>query len=255
MGEVSDDPYRIHHLYDLEYAAHDEDIDWYVDRARAARGPVLELGCGTGRLTLPIARAGVSVLGVDRAPDMLAGLSTKLQHGPAAVRQRVRIQQADYTDLSIDGRFAGVLWPFNALHHCTGPAQVASMLDRITGWLAPGARLSLDCYLPDRTLYDRDPAQRFEFRTFVDPRSGETLTSWEQGWWDEAAMTHHVQYVYEHLGGRQERTRLALRMYELPTLRALLADAGFALLREAQDFEGTPLGPRPLKWVAVALPR
>lgn len=254
MGEELDDPYGVAALYDLEYAYHREDIAWYTGLARAAQGRVLELGCGTGRLTLPMAHAGATVVGVDRAEAMLAGLATKLQRAPPVVQRRVQLVSADYLELQLEGSFGAVLWPFNALHHCPGPDAVAGILRKIAGWLAPGGVLALDCYLPDLELYDRDPEERFEHRTFTDPRSGEPLQSWEQGWWDAPARIHHVLYVYEHPDGRQERAHLALRMYELDELRALIAGAGWRIRQEAMDFEQTPLHPDALKWVGLLEP-
>jgi SAM-dependent methyltransferase len=248
------DPYADAALYDLEYADHDEDLAWYVDRARTAGGRVLELGCGTGRLTVPIARAGVEVVGVDRAPSMLAAAERKRAAEPPDVRSRIALVEADYGSgplPGVDGPFATVLWPFNALHHCADGDAVAAMLDRIAGWLRPGGRLCLDCYLPDRELYDRDPDQRYEPRTFVDPRTGVTLQSWEQGWWDEAARIHHVVYVYQWPDGAEHRTHLQLRMFELPELLETFARAGWRVTRACQDFGGTPIRVGALKWVGV----
>jgi SAM-dependent methyltransferase len=249
------DPYDDADLYDLEYADHTEDIAFYVDRARMARGAVLELGCGTGRLTLRIARAGVAVTGVDRSAAMLDRLRAKLLREPTGVRGRITLLERDYLQLEESlGQFALVAWPFNALHHCADTEQLRTMLTRARGWVAPRGRLVLDGYLPDRQLYDRDPEARFEPRTFVDPRSGEQLQSWEQGWWDEAGHIHHVIYVYARSDGSERRVHLRLRMFELAELRAAVEQAGFKLVREDQDFGGTPLGAGALKWVAVAEP-
>lgn len=247
------DPYDDAALYDLEYADHTEDIAHYVDRARTAGGRVLELGCGSGRLTVPIARAGVSVLGVDRAPSMLAAARRKLAAESEDVRSRVDLLAWDYQTPGLDGTepFAAVLWPFNALHHCADAPAVTAMLTRIAGWLAPGGRLCLDCYLPDRELYDRDPEGRYEHRTFVDPRTGAGLESWEQGWWDEAARLHHVVYVYRWPDGTEHRTHLKLRMFELPELLDLFTRTGWRVTRASQDFGGTPIGPKALKWVGL----
>lgn len=247
-----DDPYGDGLLYDLEYEHHYEDVDWYVMQARRARGAVLELGCGTGRLTIPMARAGVSVVGVDRAGDMLRRLHGKLEEEVAPVRDRIRLVEADYRSFEPDASFETVLWPFNALHHCDGPQDVLEMLHRIRSWCHEDGRLLLDCYLPDLDLYDRDPEERYEPRWFVDPRSGATLESWEQGWWDAAESVHHVVYTYRHPDGREEQSHLRLRMYELPELRALLTRAGWALRHEAQDFLGTEVGKGALKWVGEA---
>lgn len=249
---VGDDPYADGLLYDLEYADQTEDVAFYVDRARGAAGPVLELGCGTGRLTWPIARAGVEVTGVDRAPDMLARLEAKRTAEPPDTAARVRTLLGDYRSLSLpEGAFAAVLWPFNALHHCAGPEDLRDVLARCRRWVRPGGRLVLDAYLLDRALYARDPDGRYEERTFTDARTGELLESWEQGWWDEEHRIHHVLYVYRRADGTERRTHLQLRMFELPELHAAARDAGWTVAREAADFRGLPLGPDSLKWVGV----
>lgn len=252
-----DDPYADGRLYDMEYEDHTEDLGWYVDRARTAPGPVLELGCGTGRLTIPMARAGARVHGVDRAEGMLERLRARLARSSSEVQARVTSARADYLDPDFappDQPLGAVLWPFNALHHCPDPEALAAVLARARGWVRPDGLLSLDGYLPDRDLYSRDPNARYEYRTFVDPRDGGMLESWEQGWWDEAARVHHVVYTYRSGDGREWRSHLALRMHELPELRELVRASGWRLDREASDFRGAPLAPGSLKWVALLRP-
>ena len=63
-----------------------EDLDFYVDMAKESGGPVLEVGCGTGRILIPIARAGIEVTGLDLSPSMLALCRKKLSQEPAAVQ-------------------------------------------------------------------------------------------------------------------------------------------------------------------------
>jgi SAM-dependent methyltransferase len=248
---TGDDPYADASLYDLEYGDHTEDVAFYVERARAARGPVVELGCGTGRLTIPLARAGVTVVGVDASDTMLDRLRTKLAAEPQEVRRRITLRCDTWDHFRPAGPVGLVVWPFNALHHSVSAAAFTDTLRTIRTWSAPGTNLVLDAYLPDRTLYDRDPETRYEPRTFHDPATGEELDSWEQGWWDEAALTHHVVYVYRSASGTERRTHLALRMIELPELRASIAAAGWTIASEASDFVGTRLNARSLKWVAT----
>jgi SAM-dependent methyltransferase len=247
------DPYADAALYDLEYADYTEDIPFYVERAAAARGAVLELGCGTGRLTLPMARAGARVIGTDRAGAMIERLRRTLSAEPPEVRDRVTLLQADYlAPLPLTEPVGLVVWPFNALHHCPDVDAIHAVLTGVRRACAPGARLALDCYLPAPGLLGRDPEGRHEPRTFHHPETGELLQSWEQDQWDEARRIHHVTYIYQRPNGQEHQVQLALHMYALPEIRRAVARAGWKLVYEAQDFRGVALTPAAMKWVGVA---
>lgn len=248
---MHDDPYADPVLYDLEYTDHTEDIAYYTRIAQAATGPILELGCGTGRLTLPLARAGARVDGVDLSPSMLEGLRLKLGAEPDAVQARVRFWEGDFRAPPEHARtdYGWVLWPFNAIHHCAGPDDVLRTLRAARARLATGGGIALDAYLPDRELYDRDPNKTYEHRIFKDPRTGRPLHTWEQGWWDEEAKVHHVVYTYKDHTGREQRAHLRLRMFERDELIALFHDAGLRVSFSAEDFAGRPVRPGSLKWV------
>ena len=244
-----DHPYRDGVLYDLEYDDQIEDIRHYVQLAKNSCGPVLELGCGTGRLTLPLARAGLHVHGIDLSPHMLRQLTHRLADETEDVKRRIRVWQGDFEHVVSDTRYPLIIWPFNALHHCREPEQLHAVLDRVSALLLPDGVLAIDCYLPDVGLYDRDPDQQDEPRTFTDPRTGTELSSWEQGWWDARLQVHHVIYSYKPQEGPTAHTHLQLRMYTLGQLHRAFQTAGWHIQTEAQDFEHTPIGPGALKWV------
>jgi len=246
-----DDPYRDADLYDLEYSDMHEDVAYYTAMAVQSEGPILELACGTGRLTLPMSRAPVGIVAVDIAESMLEGCRRKLAELPPHQARRVELLQGDFRTLRLNRTFATVMWPFNALHHCRTDEQLAAAIDTLATHLAPGGLLAVDAYLPDLELYDRDPTERFEGRTFLDPRTGGALESWEQGWWDDATRTHHVVYHYQHRDGTLEKAHLRFTMWELPQLHRAFERAGFQLEHEASDFRGTPLDERSLKWVST----
>lgn len=249
MTTRDDDPYRDPVLYDLEYHDHTEDIGWYVALARTARGPVLELACGNGRVTLPMARAGARVHGVDISTPMLDALRARLELESPEVRERVTMSVDDFTALQVEGPFDLVLLPFNALHHSRHHDDVRALLAGVAGVLAPGGELALDCYLPDPTLYQRDPSARYGERLFVDPRDRSVLSSWEQSWYDAQAQVHHVTYVYQHPNGEQDRVVLDLRMFYPAELRELIASTGWTITQLHQDFHRTPVGPHAQRYV------
>lgn len=246
----TDDPYRDPILYDLEYRGQRDDVTWYLALARRIGGPVLELGCGNGRITLPLAQSGLTVDGLDLSPEMLADLDRKRAAEPDPVQARLSARMGDFRTFEPQRRYALVLWPFNALHHCAGHAELSATLDRARRALAPGGTLALDLYLPDVTLYDRNPDERFEERAFAHPLTGEALMSWEKHHWDARSRVHTVTYVWQWPDGREQNLRLVLNMYEMAELRTLFARAGFKVRWEAEDFFGGALRPRSLKWVA-----
>jgi SAM-dependent methyltransferase len=246
-----DDPYSLGPLYDLEYVHHDEDVDHYIDLAHNSTGEILEFGCGTGRLLLAIAATGQTAHGVDRSLTMLRQLQEKVAMQGEGIRSRLSWEPGDFQTYVPRRRYPLVLLPFNAIHHCRHRDEVLAMLAVVRSALAPGGLFALDGYLPDLALYDREPHQRFEERIFDDPRNGKRLHSWEQGWWDPQTAVHHVVYTYLHENGREERAHLQFSMYTLEELHEMIQEAGFKILKEAQDFQGTPVQADSLKWVAV----
>lgn len=252
---AKDDLYRDPSLYDLEYAHQVVDAAYYARISAASGGPVLELGCGNGRITLPIARTGTEVDGVDLAQNMLDDLESKLAGEPMAVRSGVRAYQGDFRYFEPPRTYPLVLLPFNALHHCDSHQDVLAMLAVARRALRPGGRFVFDCYLPDPSLYARDPNERHDQRDFIDPRTATALRSWESGWYDSLNQVHHVRYIYRDHAGDEFNVELHLRMFYPQELRALIDWAGFRVVHEAGGFDGEALTPTSLKLLMVLEPR
>ena len=244
----SQDPYHRPDLYDLEYKDYTEDLEHYVALCRRHRS-VLELGCGTGRLTLAIARSGTKVEGVDLSAEMLRQLHRNLQSEQPQIRWLVQARQGDFREIDSPNRFSLIIWPFNALHHCKSQDEIVATLQHAKRLLTADGELALDCYLPDPSIYTRDPDGRHEQRNFVHPDTGERLSSWERSWWEEDKQEHHVVYVYERPNKEQVECHLVLRMYTQEQLRESIGAAGYTIIKEAEDFRGTPVSSKALKWV------
>lgn len=250
---MTDDPYRDPVLYDLEHADQTDDVVFYTALAQRLRGPVVELGCGNGRILIPVARAGAEVHGADTCKTMLADLANKIRKEPIDVQLRASWHLGDFGSLT--GPCGLVIWPFNALHHVPGPEALVDTLTKIRAALRDDGVLALDCYLPDPSLYARDRRLRYEEREDVHPQTGETLRSWNDSWWEAETRVHHVVYVWQYADGRERRQHFPLQMYDLDELRALLYRAGFRVEREAEDFSGTRVSVTSVQWVAELRPR
>jgi SAM-dependent methyltransferase len=124
------------------------DAEWYRGKARECGGPVLELGAGTGRITLGIAQAGVSVHALDADPAMLDALRQKLANQPTEVKERVVVMVGDMRVFTLAERFALIIAPFRAfLHNLTEQDQLAC-LDRVREHLRPGGCFAFNVFHP-----------------------------------------------------------------------------------------------------------
>ena len=132
-----------------------KDVDFYVDLARAAGGPILELGCGTGRILLPIARAGCRIVGLDLAELMLAKCREKLAREPREVRERVRLVPASMADFDLGETFRLVTTPFRSFQHLRSVDEQLACLRAAHRHLVPGGRLVLDLFQTNaRMMHD-----------------------------------------------------------------------------------------------------
>lgn len=222
-------------LYDLEYATHVEDLGFYTGLARSA-GRVLELGCGTGRLSLPMARAGAEVVGVDRAEPMLERLRARAAAEP---RLRLRAEPGDMTKLALNEQFDAIFLPFNAIHHVHEAEALIEMLGRIRAHLRPGGLFALDMIVPQPKFWERQPDGVYEVRWFPDPEGGR-MKSWENGWYNPITQVNTVRYHYQRASGLYHFIEIPMRMYYPQEALALLGAGGFRVERMSGDFEGRP---------------
>src|SRR5262245_24227477 len=124
------------------------DVEFFVEEARAANGPVLEIGCGTGRVLIPTARAGVSITGLDLSSSMLEQCRAKLATEPADVRARVELCQGDMTRFELGKKFALATLPFRPFQHLLTVDDQLACLTTIHRHLEPAGRVILDLFNP-----------------------------------------------------------------------------------------------------------
>jgi SAM-dependent methyltransferase len=147
---VSDpSPYdAIARLYDPWSASVTEDIDFYVEEALAAGEPVVELACGTGRIAVPIATAGVRVIGIDGSPAMLDVARERAR--AAGIEELLDLRHGDLREPPVAERVQLVLVPFRSLLHMTTDAERRRALAAAFSLLEPGGRLVFDVFAPSK---------------------------------------------------------------------------------------------------------
>lgn len=138
------------------------DVPFYVEEAVAAGGGVLEVGCGTGRILIPIARRGVSITGIDRSPAMLARCRRQVSSEPEEIRRRVTLYEADMRDFDLSESFAAAIIPFRPFQHLIETGDQLSTLRAIHEHLDPGGRLIFDVFNPDLSRIASGPTDETE---------------------------------------------------------------------------------------------
>src|SRR5215813_3010642 len=101
-------------FYDYYSLGVEGDVQFYIEEAGKAGSPILEIGCGTGRILLPVAESGVQIVGLDRAPAMLALLQRKLAQYTPETRSRVELVAGDMRNFSLGRRFTLITIPYRA---------------------------------------------------------------------------------------------------------------------------------------------
>ena len=213
---------RIARLYDPWSVSVVEDVDFYVAQAVETGGPVLELGIGTGRIAVPVAAAGVRVVGVDSSEGMLEVARERA----AAAGVELDLRFGDFRDPPLDEQFAMVMIPFRSLLHMRTDDDRRSALRAIRARLIPGGRFVFDVFTPDK----RDIAETQG--VWVEREPG----IYERADWDEEART----LVLRVSGDDGAEAELDLAWLPVEAWRELLDDEGFEVDALYGWFDGTP---------------
>lgn len=240
--------YRDAVLYDFEYRGRRRDTRFYAELAarQVPEGEALiELACGSGRVTQALTRRGLRVVAVDRSRPMLARARARLDNMSRAHRARVRLICADMRQLRLGARYSLVIMAFNSFEHLYQRADVEACLGRIRELLAPGGLFAFDVQLPDLAWLQRSPRRRWARTSFRHPETGERLVYTTNHIYDPISQICLVRIYYrpEVFGpGEQERVvRLSQRKFFPAELEALLAANGFTVLERYGDFAGARL--------------
>jgi SAM-dependent methyltransferase len=221
------------------------DVQFYVDEAREARGSVLEIGCGTGRVLLPIARSGHTIDGVDVSPQMLDRCRSKIRGEPNEMRGRVTLHQGDARAFDLGRKFDLVIAPFRVVQHLTTIEDQLGFLRSVSRHLAPGGRLAFDVFNPNfAALVSADGIEHEDTpettlpdgRTFR--RAGRIA---RVRWIDQVSEIELVYYISGSAGTERRVQSFDMRWFLRAELVNLLEREGFRVRSIYGDFDRSPL--------------
>jgi SAM-dependent methyltransferase len=218
---------------------------------------VLELGCGTGRLLVPLLDAGARVVGLDSAAGMLEVARSRL----ALYGERVRLVDADMCDFSLDDRFDLAVIGLNTFMHLITQKDQVACLEAIHRHLRPAGLLLLDLANPHSVVQETPLGvvqHRFTRPAPLDPTA--TVTLWSSTTMSMAEQLTQTMLFFDEVsgaGGPVQRTtaEVLLRLIYRYELELLLARTGFAVRRLYGDYQSGPYedGSERLICIAAAL--
>jgi SAM-dependent methyltransferase len=231
------------------------DVPFWRNLALHSGGRVLELGCGTGRISLPLARAGVDLVGIDRSGPMLDRARTRVRR--AKLTDRVQLVRGDIRSVPFDGpRFAMVMAPYGILQSLLRERDLVATLAEVRRVLQPGGTFGLELVadLPSWQEYRK----RLSLTGWRHRRGGAHVTLIETVRQDRTRrLTIFDQEFIERRGGSRRTHRFALtfRTLSIPQMARRLEKAGFSVTALLGDYRGGPWDPRAEIWVILARTR
>ena len=231
--------------YDGAYVKDLSDVNFYTDLAKQTGGPVLEIGCGTGRVLLPTAQAGIEIHGLDNSQPMVDVLREKARRESADVQKRITLHSGDMRDFRLSRVFPLVTIPFRPMQHMFTVADQVSALQSAAAHVAKGGILALDVFFPK---FERLPLRMGEEQLEVEwsPTSDTLIRRYyRKDAIDTVNQSFSLTFIFRTYRNEEliceESESLKMSYYTYPHLRALFLMADLEPVAEYGSFAKTPL--------------
>jgi 2-polyprenyl-3-methyl-5-hydroxy-6-metoxy-1,4-benzoquinol methylase len=222
-------------FYDIEMTNFDADLQFYLSPL-SGRMDILELGCGSGRLSRALAARGHRVTGIDHSSGMLARASMLDTTNITYLCQ-------DMTEISFKKRFGAVIIAYNTLNLLTEPGKVEHCLQLVRNHLQENGLLLLQIFLPERKTISAGNAKTFQFQIFKTLDGGkiikETLKNYRE---DKQLLVLQERYRVRPITGKREDLAHTMHLLALPyeAWVRLISMAGFAIDAQYGDYMLSP---------------
>jgi len=212
--------------YDQLFTNGSEDLPFWVSRANQYGDPVLELACGTGRITVALAQAGYYVTGIDNAEGMLREARKK----SAEAGVEVEWIKADMRDFDLGKAFPLIILPANTLCHLLDLSDFEACLANVKNHLAPNGRFVIDVFVPNVALLINKHDERSLFSEYDDPDGRGRIVVTESYVYESDTQIKRIK-TYHSIPGEDAEIEgeLNMRIYFPQELDALLKYNGFVI--------------------------
>jgi ubiquinone/menaquinone biosynthesis C-methylase UbiE len=228
------------------------DVPFWRNLALQAGGPVLELGCGTGRVSVPLGRAGVRLVGIDRSERMLARARARTRRQPLASKISLIRGDIRFTPFATPS-FSMVMAPYGILQSLLRERDLKATLDEVLRVLEPGGTFGIELVadLPSWKEYKK----RLSLKGWRGRRGGAHVTLMETVRQDRARHLTIFDQEFTERRGRTKRVHrfaLTFRTLSIPQMVRRLEKAGFEISALLGDYRGRAWDPRADVWVILA---
>jgi SAM-dependent methyltransferase len=224
------------------------DIPFYLAQAQVASGSVLEIGCGTGRVTIPLASAGFDIIGLDVSGSMLEEARRKAEGQGLSISWI----QADGVTFDLDRRFALIIMPFNTLQFFRDKATLKQLFRCVKSHLRNEGRFVFDVFNPQVSFLAADPSDRYERARYPDPHGGgEVVIEETREYIAERQVVRSIRHY--HIGDKRNFSvsALELRCFFPYELDLILDHFGFRLEAKYGDFDNSAFNSRSPKQICI----
>ncbi len=212
----------------------DGDIEYYRDRLKSCKGPILEAMVGTGRVIIPLLESGLHVDGVDYSPEMLASCRQRCEERKLAPH----LYESNLQELSLPEQYEAIIIPAGSFLLIESREDSLLALKRLYQHLKPGGRLILDIFLPD----DNFECGRINKTSTFNLPNGDIITMEDklvEADFFKQYKVNHLKYEKWRNGAliQTELQRFALRWYGIEEFKLILESIGFKDVVVSADFK------------------
>ena len=228
-------------VYDQVYFDVNDDIGFYVQESILSAGPVLELGCGTGRVTFPIAKEGIDLLALDNSIGMLNVALEKMKHKGDSYTN-LEFVKSDMRNFAFNKKFDLIIIPFRGFQSLLNISDHIQTILNIKKHLTENGRLIFNAFVPDSESMGSAHDVLYHYKDVQDTENNRKFIIWNQSEYDQFNQIVHTRIVVDESNNMGEVVRRFYRDFSLRyTFRwefyHLLRSYGFKLLNLYGDFE------------------
>lgn len=219
-------------FYDIYVGDWLEDFPFYLEYTRGIQTPVLEIGAGSGRLTIPLARAGKFIVAVDSSASMLSKLRSHLAGEPVDVQQRVQVVECNLLSLALGSKYELIVAPFYTFNYLLTRESQEIASQRLAQHLAAKGLMLIDVFLPLSRIKrcSCEPVLKCDA---LDAATGNRVCGWNVYSIDDERQIEFRSHIFEVTkpdGTVLKREFTTERRYFYPSeLRELFSSNGFSV--------------------------